>query len=272
VSSIVITGGSGQLGQCLKKLLPDALYPTRHELDLSSPQSIETYLNKVKADLVINCAAYTQVDKAESERALANQINHHAPALMASLVDSIIHFSTDYVFNGKAFRPYQETDLIDPINYYGETKALGEKAIQTHCSKHFILRTSWLYADQGVNFKQTMLRLGRERDQIKVVSDQIGTPTKAMDLAQFVTEKLILTDNYWQTENYGIYHFSNLGVASWYDFAHAIIKAAKLNCEVLPIRSEDYPTPAKRPFYSVLDKSKLINTFEYSLPHWRDSL
>ena len=218
--------------------------------------------------MIVNCAAYTQVDKAESDQVAAQFTNAVAPAILASLCERFIHFSTDYVFNGYGFRPYNEASETNPSSVYGASKLAGESAVMTSNPSSVIIRTSWVYSDIGNNFVKTMLRLGKERKELRVVSDQIGTPTYAYDLAKLVVENGI---DGWKFKS-GIYHYSNEGVASWYDFAYEIMKIAKLSCKIIPIKSEEYPTSAKRPHYSVLDKTKIKNDLGIEIPHWKESL
>jgi dTDP-4-dehydrorhamnose reductase len=267
-SEIYITGVTGQVGGELKRLYPEAIYLTRNDIDLSSRDSIEAFFKSKKPNVIINCSAYTQVDLAEREEGIAHAVNSVAPGFLASLCDKFIHFSTDYVFDGQGFRPYVETDSTGPSGVYGQTKLAGEKAVLAANPNAVIIRTSWVYSDLGKNFVKTMIRLGSERSELKVVADQIGSPTYAKDLANLVVENGIKNWNF----KGGVYHYSNEGVASWYDFAYEIMRLKGLPCKVLPIRSEDYPTPAKRPFYSVLDKTKIKNELGITIPHWKESL
>lgn len=267
-SGIYITGASGQVGGEIQRLFPDATYLTRRDVDLSSRESMEAYFRKNKPQIIVNCSAYTQVDLAEKEQDLAHAVNAVAPGILAGLCDKFIHFSTDYVFNGQGFRPYVETDATGPSGVYGVTKLAGEKAVLLANPMAVVIRTSWVYSDLGKNFVKTMLRFGAERSELKVVADQIGSPTYAKDLASLVVEHGLKNWNF----KGGVYHYSNEGVASWYDFAYEIMKLKGLSCRVLPIRTEDYPTPAKRPHYSVLDKTKIKNELGIIIPHWKESL
>jgi len=278
---ILITGASGQLGQELQHLIAgeaEVTSMTREELDLSQPDAIAQTIRTVKADVVVNAAAYTAVDKAESETELAIAINGTAPEILAREVKKqgsfLIHISTDYVFKGTNGYPYLETDPTDPINAYGRSKLAGEQAIQACCDRYVIFRTAWVYGVGGKgNFVKTMLRLGKDREEVRVVADQIGSPTWTGDIAaiisQWIKSHLDLT---------GIYNYTNSGVASWYDFAVAIFEEAKqlgfpLKLErVVPITTPEYPTPAKRPAYSVLAGGKIAAVMGYPAPHWRQSL
>jgi dTDP-4-dehydrorhamnose reductase len=267
-SGIYITGASGQVGGEIQRLFPDATYLTRRDVDLSSRESMEAYFKKNKPQIIVNCSAYTQVDLAEKERDQAMAVNAVAPGILAGLCEKFIHFSTDYVFNGQSFRPYVETDSTGPTGVYGVTKLAGEKAVLAANPNAVVIRTSWVYSDLGKNFVKTMLKFGAERPELKVVADQIGSPTYAKDLASLVVEYGLKNWNF----KGGLYHYSNEGIASWYDFAYEIMKLRGLSCKVLPIRTEDYPTPAKRPHYSVLDKSKIKNELGITIPHWKESL
>jgi dTDP-4-dehydrorhamnose reductase len=265
---VYITGASGQVGGEIQRLFPHATYLNRNEVDLSSPASIEVYFKKNRPKIIVNCSAYTQVDMAEKERDIAHAVNAIAPGILSGLCDKFIHFSTDYVFNGQGCRPYLETDITGPNGVYALTKLHGEQAVLLANPKAIVIRTSWVYSDIGKNFVKTMLKFGAERSELKVVADQIGSPTYAQDLAKLVVEHGLRSWNF----KGGIYHYSNEGLASWYDFAYEIMKLKGLSCKVLPIRTEDYPTPAARPHYSVLDKTKIKNELGITIPHWKDSL
>jgi len=277
MKNILVTGSNGQLGSELQTIAPNFLdtnffFTDVEELDICDSKAIESFISQNKIDFIINCAAYTAVDKAEEEKALANKINIEAIKNLAKAsINSnalLIHISTDYVFDGKNHRPYIETDKTNPNSHYGYTKAEAEKLIQKICKKAVIIRTSWLYSAFGNNFVKTMLKYGSERDDLKVVNDQIGTPTYAADLASTI---LNLITNH-TTEAVEIYNFSNEGVCSWYDFAKEIIELKNIDCKIKPIESKDYPTAASRPFYSVLNKSKISKTLNIEIPHWKDSL
>lgn len=265
----LVTGAAGQLGTELRVLLKDsAIYVDRNELDISSETDVRRFLQKNSFDCIINCAAYTAVDKAEDEPLLADAINHLGAKWLAKYGRCIIHISTDYVFDGTHSKPYLEDDLTHPVSVYGQSKLEGEQAVLKNAEIAVIIRTAWLYSAHGNNFLKTMLRLGRERDHLNVVSDQVGTPTFAGDLAKAIVR--ILPKVVAGKKN--IYHFTNEGVCSWYDFAHAIMKIAGLSCKVHPIESKNYPTKATRPFYSVLNKEKIKSDFKLEIPHWRDAL
>ncbi|WAV88739.1 dTDP-4-dehydrorhamnose reductase [Oxalobacter aliiformigenes] len=265
----LVTGANGQLGSELKSLLStSAVYMDRAELDISDELAVKSFLEKNRFDGVVNCAAYTAVDKAEDEPAEADRINHLGPKWLAKYGKRIIHISTDYVFDGTAHIPYSENDRPNPVSAYGRTKLAGERAVLEQAETAIIIRTAWLYSLYGSNFVKTMLRLGRTRDSLNVVCDQIGSPTSAADLAKAIVE-ILPQINLKKKE---VYHFTNEGVCSWYDFAVAIMQMAELPCKVLPIESRDYLTRAKRPFYSVLNKKKIKNDFGLKIRYWRDAL
>lgn len=278
MNNILVTGTNGQLGKEIEAL--SHIYPgyaftftDRSILDLSNLCTMEDFFADKKFDTIINCAAYTGVDKAESEAELADTINHRFVAMLAKIAkrdsSKLIHISTDYVFNGQSHRPYVESDPTEPQGVYGQAKCDGEKAILNVSPRNtLILRTSWVYSMHGNNFVKTMLRLGRERNSLGVIFDQVGTPTYARDLASVILEIIPKIDNHAPE----IYHYSNEGVASWYDFAKAIFELSNIACEVNPITTDQYPTPAKRPHYSLLNKTKIKNDFSLSIPYWRDSL
>lgn len=274
----LVTGKYGQLGQSLLALkeaypLLDMTFVGRNELDLSCATSINDYFKEKAFDVIINCAAYTAVDKAESEPELADQINHHAVKQLAEIAKQqacvLIHISTDYVFNGQNYKPYIETDVTDPQSVYGDTKLKGELAIKAINPKGCIIRTSWVYSEFGNNFVKTMQRLGSERDQLNVIFDQVGTPTYAGDLANAIL-KVVSRDTP-GAEN-DTYLFSNEGVCSWYDFAKAIFEESDVECVVNPIETKDYPTPAIRPHYSLMNKAKIKADINLTIPYWKDSL
>ena len=265
----LVTGAKGQLGTELRTLLGDAaVYVDRDELDISSERAVKDFLANKQFKCIINCAAFTAVDKAEDEPFLADAVNHYGAKWLAKYGKCIIHISTDYVFDGTNSVPYNEDSSTRPVSAYGRTKLAGEQAILKNAETAVIIRTAWLYSAQGSNFLKTMLRLGKERNSINVVSDQIGTPTYAGDLAEAIVTILPQV----QKGKKGIYHFTNEGVCSWYDFAHAIMQLSGLSCTVNPIESKDYPTKAARPFYSVLNKGKIKQDFCLEIPHWRDAL
>lgn len=265
----LVTGASGQLGAELQKLLKESvIYVDREKLDISSEPAVKDFFERNHFDCIVNCAAYTAVDRAEDEPLQADAVNHQGAKWLAKYGKSIIHISTDYVFDGTHSKPYLENDQTDPVSVYGQSKLAGEQAVLKHAETAVIVRTAWLYSTHGNNFLKTMLRLGKERDHLKVVSDQIGTPTFAGDLAKAIVTILPQI----QTGKKNIYHFTNEGVCSWYDFAHEIMRLAGLACKVRPIESKDYPTKATRPFYSVMSKEKIKYDFNLDIPHWRDSL
>tara|TARA_B110001469_G_C9600843_1_gene298537 strand:- start:517 stop:1404 length:888 start_codon:yes stop_codon:yes gene_type:complete len=287
---ILVTGKNGQLGRSIQKLVNadividnnhssnEFIFVGREELDLSSENSTSHYFdNNDKVDIIINCAAYTQVDKAEQEAGLANQINHLAVKQLASIANNqqarLIHISTDYVFNGRQCQPYIETDNVEPQGVYGKTKLSGEQAIQKHLkSNAIIIRTSWIYSEYGNNFVKTMLKLGNELESLNVIFDQVGTPTYAGDLAKailFIVRSNTFSQIGFKTQ---IYHFSNEGVCSWYDFAKTIFELTNTQCQVNPIETKDYPTPGTRPHYSVLNKAKIKKKYNLIIPYWKDSL
>ncbi len=284
MSNILVTGSEGQLGSELchlaQKYPEDTsqitfFYIDRSSLDLTDHQAVEDFLVTNSIDTIINCAAYTAVDKAETDEAAADAINHLAVKNLAQMAKErsilLVHISTDYVFDGTGYRPYAEEDSCSPQSIYGKTKLDGERAIQEISPKGaVIIRTSWVYSSFGNNFVKTMLRLGSEREQLSIIYDQIGTPTYARDLAKAILH--IVNHPNISQNSVEIYHYSNEGVCSWYDFAKAIFELTDTNCTVKPIRTEEYPTPAKRPNYSLLDKSKIKNEYQISIPYWRDSL
>lgn len=277
---IVVTGKNGQLGSELQLLAPlfvaeyDFLFVDRSQLDLSSNDSIDNFFAAHTPSVVINCAAYTAVDKAETDREAAFQINGTAVGKLAAHAAAVnalfITVSTDYVFNGNGTSPYLPSDPTDPINYYGESKAVGEQLALVNNSSSIIIRTSWVYSRFGNNFVKTMMRLMGERPSLHVVGDQIGAPTYAADLAAAIMH--MVAQKVAGNKHSGIYHYSNSGIISWYDFAVAIAKLIHSNCAVTKIGSEAFPTPAKRPRYSLMDCSAIIQDFGVQQPAWEDSL
>jgi len=273
---ILVTGSGGQLGSEIKVLAesyPELIfhftdYP---ELDLTDDRAVEEEFKQHAFDYCINCAAYTAVDKAEEDKKMADAINAHACSTLARCCKTygttLIHVSTDFVFSGEAFRPLKETYLANPTNYYGLSKLKGENIIKDSMKRYFIFRTSWLYSSFGANFVKTMIRLSESKDELNIISDQLGTPTYARDLAKVILQVISS-----KSENYGLYHYSNEGVASWYDFTKAIFEYKNIDTKVNPIPTEKYPTPASRPHYSVMDKSKFKETFNIDIPYWRESL
>lgn len=285
---ILLTGIGGQLGGELQQILAPLGEVTgldRQSLDLAKAEQIRQVIGEVKPDLIVNAAAYTAVDKAETETGLANAINGDAPTIMAEeaqkLGAAIIHVSTDYVFNGSKNTPYKEDDTPNPINAYGRSKLLGEEGVKSHSSRYIILRTAWVYSSYGKgNFVKTMLRLGGEREEIRVVVDQVGTPTWTRDIAQAIVQlgEKITSDRADNSSLTGIYHFTNSGAISWYDFAVAIFEEAeKLGFplkvqRIVPITTSEYPTPAARPAYSVLSNHKISTILGSHPPYWRKQL
>jgi len=275
---ILVTGASGQLGSTFKSLVSDGhtkdldfVFKSSSELDITDFDEVRQELVSSDYAYCINCAAFTNVDKAEAENDLAYRVNVTGARNLAMNCNEsktvLIHISTDFVFDGFLNTPYLEEDIARPIGFYGDTKYKGERAIINNVEEHFIIRTSWLYSEFGHNFMKTMLKLGSERDELSVVYDQVGTPTYALDLANVVLHIVKA-----HSIEYGVYNYSNEGVASWYDFAKAIFDNYKINIDLKPILSTEYPMPAERPKFSVLDKSKIKNTFGLEIPHWKDSL
>lgn len=273
---ILITGCNGQLGnemQLLEKEYPQHTYFNTDvaELDITNQLAVNDFINRNEIDGVVNCVAYTAVDKAETDKELCTSVNTVAPAYLAAAIEKrggwLIQVSTDYVFDGTHHNPYKETDTPAPDSVYGSTKLAGELGVSRFCKKSMIIRTAWLYSTFGNNFVKTMLRLGRERTEIGVVFDQIGSPTYARDLAKMI---MVAIENGVVP---GVFHYSNEGVTSWYDFTKAIHRIAGIKgCKVKPIHTSEYPTPANRPAYSVLDKTKIKNTYNVEIPYWEESL
>lgn len=274
--NILVTGCNGQLGneiQLLEKGNGKHVFFNTdvNELDITDENAINAFVDANNIEGIINCAAYTAVDKAESNEALCHTLNATAPGYLAAAMDKrggwMVQVSTDYVFDGTKHTPYSETDPTCPDSVYGRTKLEGEQLVRQHCERAMIVRTAWLYSIFGNNFVKTMIRLGKEKTELGVIFDQIGTPTYARDLAVAImtaVEKGIIP---------GIYHFSNEGVTSWYDFTKAIHRIAGISgCHVRPIHTEEYPTPARRPHYSVLDKTKIKATYNIEVPYWEESL
>lgn len=274
--NILVTGCNGQLGneiQLLEKSYENHKFFNTdvNELDITDAQAIERFVDEHSIDGIINCAAYTAVDRAEENEALCGKLNADAPGWLAAAMGRrggwMVQVSTDYVFDGTKHTPYVETDGTCPDSVYGRTKLVGEKLVVENCSRSMIVRTAWLYSTFGNNFVKTMMRLGKEKPELGVIFDQIGTPTYARDLAVAImtaVDKGIVP---------GIYHFSNEGVTSWYDFTKAIHRIAGITgCHVRPLHTSEYPTPANRPHYSVLDKTKIKQTYNIEIPHWEESL
>lgn len=272
----LITGANGQLGTELHEILErefpgQTLYTDVQELDLTNAKAVDSYVANNEITHIVNCAAYTAVDRAEEEMMLCAAVNTDAVKNLAMAADAngakIIHISTDYVFDGTNHRPYRESDKVNPISQYGTTKRKGETLLLALAPQAIIIRTAWLYSAHGKNFVKTMLRLADSQPEIKVVCDQIGTPTFARDLARAVVK--VLQSHQWVP---GIYHFTDEGAASWYDFAKAIFRIAGKDVKVTPIPTEDYPTPASRPSYSILDRTRIKATYGIEIPHWEEAL
>ncbi len=287
---VLITGSNGQLGSELKELVSNSkleiqnytfIFADSKSVDITDHEAVKQFIVDNDIRFIVNCAAYTAVDKAESDIERAAKINHLAVANIAEIAKEydikLVHVSTDYVFDGHNYRPYLEGDQTNPQGVYGTTKLAGEQAILDINPKNsIIIRTSWVYSYYGANFVKTMLRLGRERDSLGVIYDQVGTPTYAKDLAKTILD-ILPKIQYCYSElvseyQVKIYNYSNEGIASWYDFAKEIMSIANIDCQVNPIETKDYPTPAKRPHYSVLSKSKIKLDFNIEIPYWKDSL
>ena len=278
---IAVTGAYGQLGNEINELSQkyknwDFLFTDVDSLDITNERAVREFYAQNQPDFMINCAAYTAVDKAESDIETARKVNALAPEILAKVSagfhSKLIQVSTDYVFNGKNHKPYLETDPLGPTGIYGQTKLEGEELSLKANPQSIIIRTSWLYSSFGNNFVKTMLRLGSEREELKVVFDQVGTPTYAADLAATILKIIELSESNAAKFVPGIYHFSNEGVASWFDFSQAIFALSTIKCKVFPVLSKEFPTPATRPNYSVLDKTKIKNTFAIEIPYWMESL
>lgn len=281
MTKILITGANGQLGSELKDVAAkntqfEYLFTDVQELDIANQEQVLAFMALHKPQFVVNCAAYTAVDKAESDEAVAHIINAKAPAFLAEGARTVnakfIHISTDYVFDGKSFAPYTEDVKTNPTSVYGKTKLEGELFSLKAYTETLIIRTSWLYSRYGNNFVKTMMKLGKERESLGVIFDQVGTPTNAKDLAEAIFCIIDQTAKAPSSFVSGIYHYSNEGVCSWYDFAIQIHEYAGVKCAVSPLLSKEYPTAAPRPHYSVLDKSKIKKTFQISIPYWKNSL
>ena len=278
---VLITGSNGQLGSEIKELVTnykkvDFIFKDLPELDICNFKALQAFIIDHKINAVINCAAYTAVDKAEEESIIATKVNYEGVLnivnALAKVNGKLIHISTDYVFDGDHFLPYKELDPVSPIGVYGETKRAGELAVLKSAIDSVVIRTSWLYSSYGNNFVKTMLRLGIQKENLGVIFDQVGTPTYARDLAKTCLEILTGVNSAKISKNGNLYHYSNEGVASWYDFAVAIMEFGKVDCQVKPIQTKDYPTLAKRPHFSVLNKTKIKTDFEIEIPYWRDAL
>lgn len=276
MSKVLVIGAGGQLGQCIKKIIAlraidDVVFPDEKEANILNVPDLEVLFKKEQPEYVINCAAYTAVDKAEEEAEIAKAVNETGAKNLAQLCKqyqaTLIHISTDFVFEGNEVKLLKEDDIAQPINVYGVTKLDGELAIIKELDQHIIIRTSWLYSEFANNFVKTMMKLGAERDELNIIADQIGTPTYAVDLANTIFDIIQHPE-----KKYGVYHFSNEGVTSWYDFAKAIFNLSGAKVHVNPIPTSAYPTKAKRPHFSVMDKTKIKTDYNINVPYWLDSL
>lgn len=273
--TVLVTGANGQLGSEVKDLSPfqnlGFIFTDIDELDITCIEDVRAFFSSHKIDYVVNCAAYTAVDKAEEEKELADLVNNTAARNLAVISKEfkakLIHISTDFVFDGSSSIPYTEKDKTNPVSVYGATKLAGEKVVLKYGKEIIIIRTSWLYSSYGNNFVKTMIRLSKKRDSLGIVSDQIGTPTYARDLAETILH--IINSSHFQS---GIYHYSNEGATSWYDFAKAIVEMAGIECNIYPIETSQYPTPAKRPSYSLLNKAKIKSAYKIDISDWKNSL
>lgn len=278
---VLVTGGFGQVGQALQAISPlfadiDFVFASSTEADITDPIALQTIFSRLKPAFCINAAAYTAVDKAESEPERAHRINAVGAENLAVACQNnncvLIHISTDFVFDGQKSSPYLESDQTNPQSVYGRTKLDGENRISASASRYYIIRTSWVYSDFGANFLKTMLRVAAERPTVSVVNDQFGTPTHAIDLAHAIAAIMRQSDAENDRNLFGIYHFSNEGECSWYQFAKRIFEVYNIDVELRPITTTEYPTPAQRPKYSVMDKSKVKNAFGLTIPNWEESL
>ena len=282
LKTVLVIGVTGQLGQSIQSIAADYsdvefVFANRQCLNLKDEVSISNFFAHKVFDVIINCAAYTSVDEAESQSELANKVNNLAVHKLANIAkrqhSKLIHISTDYVFSGKQYRPYLETDKADPQGVYGKTKLNGEQYIQSTLTNNaIIIRTGCIYSEFGNNFVKTMLKLGQRSDNLNVIFDQVGTPTYAKDLAKsimWIIKSQNFSQKYFKTD---IVNYSNEGLCSWYDFAKTIFELTNIQCEVIPIITKEYPTPARRPHYSVLDKTKIKQTYNLAIPYWKDSL
>ncbi len=277
--NILITGVKGQLSSEIKELSfnyskHNFFFEDSKSLDITDFNKVDLYIQTNQINAIVNCAAYTAVDKAEVEISKAEEVNVKGVYNLAKSIKKVdgklIHISTDYIFNGESFTPYSEEHKVNPLGVYGRTKLEGEEQVLSLALEAIIIRTSWVYSSYGNNFVKTMLRLGKEKEELNVIFDQIGTPTYARDLAKVCLD--IISEEDKINRKSSIYHYSNEGVASWYDFAKAIMEISQTNCDVYPIETKDYPTPAKRPNYSLLNKAKIKKDFNVDIPYWRDSL
>ena len=278
---VLITGSNGQLGSEIKDLASDyenleCVFGDLPKLDICDTKALTSCIVDENINAVINCAAYTAVDKAEEEALIAQKVNSEGVLNLTNALEKVdgklIHISTDYVFDGNHSQPYKESDPVSPVGVYGKTKRAGELAVLNSSIDGIVIRTSWLYSMYGNNFVKTMLRIGNNKKSIQVVSDQLGTPTYAKDLAKTCLDILSDAGSTNISKKGSLYHYSNEGVTSWYDFATAIMEISNIDCKVIPIETKDYPTEARRPHYSVLNKSKIKTDFNIQIPYWRDSL
>ena len=279
--NVLITGSNGQLGSEIRDVVyeyknMECIFRDLPEFDICDTDALNTFIIDQHINEVINCAGYTAVDKAEKEKPIAQKVNSEGVLNLVNALKKVdgklIHISTDYVFDGNHSQPYKESDPVSPIGVYGQTKRAGELAVLNSSIDAIVIRSSWLYSKYGNNFVKTMLRLGNEKKSIQVVSGQKGTPTYAKDLAKTCLDILSDASSTNLSKKGSLYHYSNEGVTSWYDFASAIMEISNIDCKVIPIETKDYPTQARRPMYSVLDKSKIKSDFKVTIPHWRDSL
>jgi len=284
---ILVTGKNGQLGQSINKIVDekkigqlsnfDFVFVGREELNLEYIENFKSYFDINEFDIIINCAAYTEVDRAEEDQRQANLINHIAVKELAKIAKSsnikFIHISTDFVFNGRKEIPYIEDDVTMPLNIYGETKLAGELALMSIMkSNSLIIRAGWVYSEFGNNFVQTILNLAKKNDMLDIVSDQVGTPTYAYDLA-FSILCIVVSDKFLENAKLSeIFHYANHGESSWLEFAKEIIRISGINCQLIPIRAEDYPSAAKRPNYSILSNKKILHEYDLKVRHWKDAL
>ncbi len=277
MTNILVTGSKGQVGSELQALSKNYEYnfffTDRSTLDITNLSNINDFINTNAIEVIINCAAYTAVDKAEEDIKASEEVNTKSVEKLSLIAKEknikLIHISTDYVFNGENFKPYTEDDITNPNGVYGTTKLAGERVMQEiNPTDSIIIRTSWVYSSFGANFVKTMLRLGKERDSLGVIYDQVGTPTYARDLAKTILDIIPNIKN----KQVSIYNYSNEGVLSWYDFSKEIMRMAKIDCQINPIETKEYPTPAKRPHYSLLNKAKIKKEFNITIPYWKDSL
>ncbi|MFD2588031.1 dTDP-4-dehydrorhamnose reductase [Croceitalea marina] len=276
MKSVLVTGGNGQLGRCIKDVVQSSkelnfIFTDKNKLDITKEEDVKAFFENNSISYCINCAAYTAVDKAETDKDAAEALNIHGVENLANVCKKhkaiLIHISTDFVFDGKQTKPYTEADETKPLNVYGETKLKGEKVVAEVLEDYFIIRTSWLYSEYGNNFFKTMLRLASEKNEVRVVSDQMGTPTYARDLARAV---IVIIEK--KKTAFGLYHYSNEGITSWFDFAITIFDYSNIKTKILPVKAKDFMTSANRPLYSVIDKTKIKDILGIAIPHWKESL